>query len=71
MTMISERRRVKDTSSGSHNESVVNLFRANVPINFNVFPVYYKFLYPLKTSENQRFSDVFRGYRNAVVYRKY
>ena len=22
------------------------------------------FLYPLKTSENQRFSDVFRGYRN-------
>ena len=22
------------------------------------------FLYPLKTSENKRFSDIFRGYRN-------
>ena len=25
------------------------------------------FLYPLKTSENQRFSDVFRGYRKRPV----
>ena len=25
------------------------------------------FLYPLKTSENQRFSDVFRGYRNVTL----
>ena len=25
------------------------------------------FLYPLKTSENQKFSDVFRGYRNATL----
>ena len=25
------------------------------------------FLYPLKTSENQRFSDVFRGYRTRPV----
>ena len=25
------------------------------------------FLYPLKTSENQRFSDVFRGYRNRTL----
>ena len=24
-------------------------------------------LYPLKTSENQRFSDVFRGYRNGTL----
>ena len=24
------------------------------------------FLYPLKTSGNQRFSDVFRGYRNGT-----
>ena len=31
-----------------------NLFQASVP-----------FRYPLKTWENQRFSDVFRGYRNA------
>ena len=25
------------------------------------------FLYPLKTSENIRFSDVFRGYRNVTL----
>ena len=25
------------------------------------------FLYPLKTAENQRFSDVFRGYRNGTL----
>ena len=31
-------------------------FHANVP-----------FLYPLKTSENQRFFDVFRGYRNGTL----
>ena len=34
-------------------EWLVNPFSASVP-----------FLYPLKTSESQRFSDVFRGYRN-------
>ena len=28
----------------------INLFQANIP-----------FLYPLKTSKNQRFSDTFRG----------
>ena len=34
------------------------------------------FLYPLKTSENQKFSDFFRGYRkktvawNRVIYEK-
>ena len=33
----------------------INPLEANVP-----------FLYPLKTSENQRFSDVFRGYRNVA-----
>ena len=30
---------------------------------FNSFHATGLFLYPLKTSENQRFSDVFRGYR--------
>ena len=33
-----------------------NLFHANLP-----------FLYPLKMSENQRFSDVFRGCRNGTL----
>ena len=27
------------------------------------------FLYPLKTSENERFSDVFRGYRNGTLHK--
>ena len=35
---------------------IINPFHANVP-----------FLYPLKTSENQRFSDVFGGYRNGTL----
>ena len=26
-----------------------------------------KFLYPLKTSEKRRFSDVFRGYKNVTL----
>ena len=26
-----------------------------------------RFLYPLKMSENERFSDVFRGYRNGIL----
>ena len=34
----------------------VNSFQVNVP-----------FLYPLKTSENQKFSDVSRGYRNGTL----
>ena len=33
-----------------------NLFRANVP-----------FLYPLKSSQNQSFSDVFKGYRKGAL----
>ena len=37
----------------------INPFHANVP-----------FLYSLKMSENQRFSDVFRGYRNETLARK-
>ena len=39
-------------SSSSSDKSLLNPFSANVPL-----------LYPLKTSENLRFSDVFRGYR--------
>ena len=34
----------------------MNLFSANAPL-----------LYPLKTSENRRFSDVFRGYRSGTL----
>ena len=37
---------------------LVNPFLANVPI-----------LYPLKTPENQRFSDVFRGYKMGTLAR--
>ena len=33
----------------------------------NLFYATGLFLYPLKTSENQRFSDVFRGYRKKPV----
>ena len=38
------------------NENLLNPFQANST-----------FLYPLKTSENQRFSDIFRGYKNAAL----
>ena len=34
----------------------INPLQANVP-----------FLYPLKTSENQKFSDIFRGYRKGTL----
>ena len=33
----------------------------------NPFLVSVSFLYPLKTLENQNFSDVFRGYRNEIL----
>ena len=35
--------------------------------NINPFHANVLFLYPLKMSENQRFSDVFRGYRNGKL----
>ena len=35
--------------------------------SFNPFHATNLFLYPLKTSENLRFSDVFRGYRKRPV----
>ena len=34
---------------------------------FNPYPPNVTFLHPLKTSENLRFSDVFRGYRNVTL----
>ena len=34
---------------------------------FNSFHASVPFLYPLKTSENQSFSDVFREYRNGIL----
>ena len=43
-------------------------------VSFNPFHANVPFLYPLKTSENQRFSDMFRGYRNgtpAVIEMEY
>ena len=35
----------------------------------NLIPFYYNvsFLYLLKTSENQSFSDIFRGYKNGTL----
>ena len=36
-------------------------------VNFNLFQVNVPFLYPLKTSENQRFSDAFRGYKKGAL----
>ena len=46
-------------------------FHAVVPIKFNAFKyctVFNPFfLYPLKTSENHKFSYVFRGYRKRPV----
>ena len=38
-------------------------------LSFNLLHATSLFLYPLKTSENQMFSDVFRGYRKRPVAR--
>ena len=37
------------------------------PFSFNLFQANVPFLYPLKTSENRRLSNVFRGYRNGTL----
>ena len=43
---------------------LINIFKRNPwETNLNPFHVIGLFLYPLETAENQRFSDVFRGYR--------
>ena len=36
-------------------------------ISVNPYSPNFTFLYPLKTSENRRFSDVFRGYSNVAL----
>lgn len=41
---------------------VLNIFRANAPNNSKAFQDTAAISYPLKTSENQKLSDVFRGY---------
>ena len=46
----------KFTEITSETFKLVNPFSTNVP-----------FLYPLKISENLRFSDVFRGYRSVTL----
>ena len=40
---------------------------ASVQRNLNPFQFSVTFLYPLKTSENQRFTDVFRGFINVTL----
>ena len=45
-------------------ERQVNTYLA---LNINPFHATGLFLYPLKTSENHRFSDVFRGYQKRPV----
>ena len=36
-------------------------------VYFDTFYPNVPFLHPLKKSENQRFSDIFRGYRNGTL----
>ena len=38
-----------------------------VRLEFNPFQINVSFLYPPKTSENQRFADVFEGYRKGTL----
>ena len=40
---------------------------AKIVNGFNPYSPSVTFLYPLKTPENLRFSDVFRGYRNVTL----
>ena len=42
-------------------------FKINKKITISLFHVCVPFLYPLKTSENLWFSDVFRGYKNVTL----
>ena len=45
----------------------INITPQIFPTLFNPYSPSVTFLYPLKTSENLRFSDVFRGYRNVTL----
>ena len=49
--------------------SLLKIWFVNRLISVNPFSTNVPFLYPLKTSENRRFSDVFRGYRKKPVTR--
>ena len=42
-------------------------FQHTLKTLLNIFSTNVKLLYPLKTSENRRFSDVFRGYRSGTL----
>ena len=46
-------------------DRVINKYTSAVRVQVNFFNV--PFLYPLKMSENQRFSDIFRGYKNGTL----
>ena len=46
---------------------VLSLFMKKIIVEFNPFSTNVLLLYSLKTSENLRFSDVFRGYRNRTL----
>ena len=46
-------------------DRVINKYTSAVRVQVNLFNV--PFLYPLKMSENQRFSDIFRGYKNGTL----
>ena len=46
----------------------VQSFSSNIVDYFNPLQTNVSFRHPLKTSENQWFSDVFRGYRNGTLY---
>ena len=45
----------------------VDRFRHHLSSNLNPFWSNVTFLYPLRTSENHRFSDFFRRYRNVIL----
>ena len=62
--------KVQNTTIKTQAQYIYNLFRvkiANRPIMFNPFSTDVLLLYPLKTSDNLRFSDVFRGYRSGTL----
>ena len=68
-------KKIEDTSFNPCLHNVKKLSKSTLKSTFDQFPTLYMkhytlynsfhanvpFLYPLKTSENQRFSDVFRG----------
>ena len=41
--------------------------RTLMRLNINAFIAYIAFLYPMETTENLWFTDIFRGYRNGAI----